>query len=127
MAIIDLNKAIKLNPEESFNFARRADCKKYLEDYSGAITDYNTYIEMKPNNSSAYYNRARCLSKMSNFKKAIVDFTKVLELNPQNSEAYYWRGVAKNNLGLPYCNDFRAACNLNYEYACEICKQAKCD
>lgn len=127
MALIDYNKAIKLDPSTFLNFALRGDCKRNLEDYVGAITDYNSYIELEPNDSKAYYFRARCLGGISKFEEAIVDYTKALELNPQNSEAYFWRGVAKNNFGLPYCSDFREACDLNYEYACEICKQAKCD
>ena len=32
---------------------------------------------------------------------------------------YYNRGIMKENAGLPYCSDWKKACDLGYDRSCE--------
>jgi len=45
-------------------------------------------------------------------------FTKAIELDPEYGDAYCNRGIAKEKAGLPYCSDYKKACELGYEDAC---------
>ncbi len=56
-AIMEYNRAIKLNPNLKGVFFARAISKNELEDYRGAISDYNKDIEITPQNPGAYFNR----------------------------------------------------------------------
>jgi len=50
------------------------------------------------------------------FMKA--DYNKAIELDPDDGYAYLNRGIAKENAGLPYCSDYKKACELGEERAC---------
>jgi tetratricopeptide (TPR) repeat protein len=94
-AIVDYNKAIELNSNDSKAYIDRGLVKNELEDFKGAILDYNKAIQLKPNESMAYSFRGIAKAIIKDFKGAILDFNKSIELNPNESLVYYVRGLAK--------------------------------
>jgi Flp pilus assembly protein TadD len=57
-ALIDLNKAIQLNPNESFAFNLRGMIHKRRGDLNNALADFSHCIEIDPNTGYHYTNRA---------------------------------------------------------------------
>ena len=54
-ALLDYDKSIEINPDNSYAYYNRANLKRiHLGDFYGAIFDYNKVIEIDPNNSKAY-------------------------------------------------------------------------
>jgi len=66
----------------------------------------------------AYLNRGFSKGNLEDYSGAIADFTKAIELDPEYGDAYCNRGIAKEKAGLPYCSDYKKACELGYEDAC---------
>lgn len=56
-ALLDFDKAIKLNPSFAEAYFKRGNIKNLLGDYEGAIQDYDKAIELNPNLAEAYNNR----------------------------------------------------------------------
>ena len=55
---------------------------------------------------------------LDDYAGAIIDFTIAIKSAPYFASAYNNRGVAKSKAGLPYCSDFKKACELGEERAC---------
>tara|TARA_R110001632_G_scaffold148797_4_gene266051 strand:- start:4307 stop:5587 length:1281 start_codon:yes stop_codon:yes gene_type:complete len=118
-AIADYTKAIEIDPDGALAYNNRGNVKADLEDYKGAIADYTKAIELDPEYAAAYYNRGNVKADLEDYKGAIADYTKAIEIDPDYVDAYYSnRGIAKENAGLPYCSDYKKACELGYEDAC---------
>ena len=96
-ALKDLEKAIELNPSDSFIFRFRAQVFNYLENYNGAIQDISKVIELdsKP---SDYVLRAKNYIKLNDYNKAILDYSKAIEFNPEEDSHYVGRASAKEEL-----------------------------
>ena len=58
-------------------------------------------------------------SNLKLYKAAITDFTKAVEIDPEYNSSYMYRGMANQNLGLPYCSDYKRGCDLKIEVCCE--------
>ena len=112
-ALKDLEKAIELNPSDSFIFRFRAKVFNYLENYNGAIQDISKVIELdsKP---SDYVLRAKNYIKLNDYNKAILDYSKAIELNPEEDSHYVGRASAKKEL-----KDYSGAI-IDYTKAIEI-------
>ena len=54
-AVIDLNKAIEINPVFTAAYLLRADIKLYYKDYKGAISDYETALDINPKTKDIFY------------------------------------------------------------------------
>ena len=57
-AIIDLNKAIEINPRYAEAYNDRGVAKRGLKDYDSAIADFDKAIEINPNYTKAIASRA---------------------------------------------------------------------
>ena len=90
-----------------------------LEKYYEAIAEYSKAIKLNPDDADAYYNRGIAYRKLGNYKDAIVDYSSAIKINPDDAYAYKNRGIAKKNSGLPYCSDYKRACDLGEEECCE--------
>ena len=66
-----------------------------------------------------YFNSGSAYYKLGNYKDAIVDYSMAIRINPDDAYAYKNRGIAKENAGLPYCSDYKKACDLGEEKCCE--------
>tara|TARA_B100000787_G_scaffold140509_1_gene109511 strand:- start:15 stop:2387 length:2373 start_codon:yes stop_codon:yes gene_type:complete len=96
-ALKDLEKAIELNPNDSFTFRFRAKVFNYLENYNAAIQDISKVIELD-SESSDYVLRGENYIKLNDYKKAIADFTKAIDMDPNLIVCYNKRGDAKYDL-----------------------------
>jgi tetratricopeptide (TPR) repeat protein/V8-like Glu-specific endopeptidase len=115
-ALVDVNRAIGLNPKLAAAYSRRGTIKDALNDTSAAMADYNKAIQLNPRLFVAYNNRGVLKSnKLNDFKGALADYNKALEYNPQFALGYRNRGVLKSSR----FNDFTGAL-ADYNKAIEL-------
>ena len=114
-AIKLLDKAIQLNPDDSFYFTHRGVAKDTLGKHDEAIDDYNYAIKLEPEDIRAYDARAHTKTHIGDLEGAIDDYSKIIQLDHNNGEAFNARG----NIHLKLKNyqaafeDFTEAINFN--------------
>ena len=91
-AITHLDKAIQLNPEDTFYFMSRGGVKDALGKHDDAIDDYNQAIKLDPENIHAYNARGSTKNHIGDYKGAKDDYSKSIKLDHNNGEAYKARG-----------------------------------
>ena len=82
-ALVDFNRAIKINPKKSAGYLGRANTLNIMGKYAQAIADYNIVIEITPKIANAYINRGSAYSHLGETEKAIADYEKGLALDPK--------------------------------------------
>lgn len=97
-ALLNLNKAIEIDPNYAQAYYVRGNLKENFEDHHGAMKDYNTAIEKNAKFQDAYFSRGNVKMKLQDYYGAIADFTTAINLNPNYIEAYLSRGKAKQFL-----------------------------
>ena len=119
LGINNYTKALRINPDYAIAYLFRGNAYHALGKYEDAISDYTMSIRIDPNYADAYYKRG--ISNYSNekYKDAIADYTKVIGINPEGINAYWGRGLAKEKAGMPFCYDYKKACDLGLENSCE--------
>ena len=90
-----------------------------LGNYNDAIADYSRAIRIDPDYAMVYSNRGTSYSELGKYEDAIADYTSAIRIDPDYARAYKSRGIAKENAGLPYCSDYKRACDLGDEDGCE--------
>ncbi|MBL7917969.1 MAG: tetratricopeptide repeat protein, partial [Bacteroidia bacterium] len=85
------------------------NCDNDQNDLQNAISFYNRAIELNKEEPDYYFKRAIALGKQQKFNECLNNLNFCIDLNPDYFEAYYWRGVAKVNLKLNPCDDFKTA------------------
>ena len=88
-AIIDFNKSIEINPNNSDVFYSRAQAKEAEGDVSGMFSDLDKSIELNPNNIEAYHIRGSKRFMAKKYELAIQDMKKCIELDPNQSDEYH--------------------------------------
>jgi tetratricopeptide (TPR) repeat protein len=103
----------------------RADCKRLLEDYRGALADLDKSIFLNNTNEESYFYRGIVKYNLKDYKGAILDFNKVIDLNSENGLAFYFRGICKlNNSNIESgCLDLSRAGELGNENAYKLIKE----
>jgi tetratricopeptide (TPR) repeat protein len=114
-ALVEINKAIELNPQDDKGYNDRAGIYAKLGDLEKAFADLDKAIELNPSSYPAYYNRGRFYLKKRNYKLAIDDFTKFAELDPENHKAYLYRASAYQLAGeyAKAIDDYNVTIRLN--------------
>lgn len=79
--IDSLNKTINNNENDTLSYYLRAEFKKELGDYVGAIKDYNQLIKFLPNCEYFYIIRGDNKRDIKDYKGAIKDYNKALNLD----------------------------------------------
>jgi len=92
-AIVELEKAIEMNPsyEEAYTNLGVAYAGKGM--YDEAISEYNKAIEIDPSDASAHCNLGAVYSHKGMHDEAIVELRKAIEINPSDAVAYTNLGV----------------------------------
>lgn len=85
-AIVVLDSILSADSEYAIGYFHRAKCKKYLDDYNGAIDDYNMAISVDPKSSYLYSARAYMYNKVGKADLAKKDYEKVVELEKNKSD-----------------------------------------
>ena len=103
-AIVDLNKAIKLQPKYAPAYNLRGLCKAGLKDFKAAILDYDKAIKLKLDYAAAYMNRGDSNAHLKRNKKAFEDYLEVTKIDSKNDTAFDYCGLQKIAMG-----DFKAS------------------
>jgi tetratricopeptide (TPR) repeat protein len=90
-AIVDYNKAIELNPDNSLAYNNRGAAKSNLGDKQGAIVDYDKAIELNPNYADAYYDRGLAYQKLRENQRALADFREAARLYQQQGNTTWYQ------------------------------------
>jgi len=94
-----------------------ATCKPPTKNSEGYQRCYT--LELEPSDAAAYNNRGNAYSDLGEYNSAIADYTTAIRLVPDYAKAYNNRRIAKENAGLPYCSDYKKACELGAKECCE--------
>lgn len=97
-ALINLNKALEIDPNYSSAYYLRANIKDAFDDRHGAMKDYNIAVEKNPKFADAFFARGNVKMKLQDYYGAIDDYTASIAVNPNYIEAYFNRGRAKQYL-----------------------------
>jgi tetratricopeptide (TPR) repeat protein len=117
-AIILLNSAINLNSTYSDAYHLRAECKKYCQDYNGAIFDYLQSIQYYPQDRiifdylSAIRGIAECRFELEDYSSAIRDLSAVISLSYSDSLSGTINELATNQSALTFDYDKRAEAKI---------------
>ncbi|MFC4672115.1 tetratricopeptide repeat protein [Dysgonomonas termitidis] len=95
LAILDYNKALKLNPDYSDAYYNRGIIYEELGEYDKALEDYNRAIKLNPSYIiDVYTNRGNTYLAKEAYDKAISDYGKILAIDSTNIKAYSNRAGA---------------------------------
>ena len=97
-ALLNLNKAIELDPNYASAYYFRGNIKAQFDDRHGAMKDYNTALEKNPKLTEAFFARGNVKMRLQDYYGAIDDYSAAIALNENFVEAYYNRGKAKQYL-----------------------------
>jgi tetratricopeptide (TPR) repeat protein len=97
-AILNLNKAIKVDPNYSPAYYLRGNIKDNFDDRHGAMKDYNIAVEKNPKFADAFFARGNVKMKLQDYYGAIADYSAAILINENYIEAYFNRGKAKQFL-----------------------------
>ncbi len=92
-AMDDFNKAIELDPKNTYAYNSRGNAYLDQKDYKDAIADYTQAIKLLPTYAYAYDNRGDAYDDEGDIADAIADYTKAIELDAEAS-FYNDRGIA---------------------------------
>lgn len=87
-----INEAIRLEPDNSLFYSKRAHTRFNLKDYQRAINDCNQALEIMSENSDAYYMRGRIYEAIEDYQAAIEDYSRSLRIDPQQHIVLMERG-----------------------------------
>lgn len=94
-AIRDFSKAIKLEPNNQYNYQDRGNAYLAKGDYLKAIEDFTKAITLeKMNCGTIYCQRGDARYHIQDFTGAIEDYTEAIKQEPDNAYAYSGRGRA---------------------------------
>jgi tetratricopeptide (TPR) repeat protein len=94
-AILEFDRAIKIDPKYAEAYVNRGVAKLGLGDKQGAIADYSRAIAIHPQDALIYYNRGVAKFELGDNPGAIADFDRAIAINPQDAETYSNRGAVK--------------------------------
>ena len=78
-AITNLNKAIRLNPQDAWAWQCRAIARENKNDFKGAIADFRAALRINPDYANAYVNCGRFFQfKLHDLRVAIADYTQAI-------------------------------------------------
>lgn len=97
-ALVNLNKAIEIDPNYASAYYLRGNIKDKFEDRHGSMKDYNLAIEKNPKFSDAFFARGNVKMKLQDYYGAVDDYTAAIAINENYVDAYFNRGKAKQFL-----------------------------
>ena len=125
-AIIDLNKAIDLNPGEADYYNLRGNFFEELFQFQKALQDFDKAISLNPKNPDFFLDRSLLYQELKNYQKSLSDLDEAIKLDKDNPVLYANRGFLKIyhfDKKIDGCEDLFKATNLgwyieNYESLC---------
>lgn len=98
-AIINLNKAIKIDPKFADAYNRRGVAYSGMKEHDLAIADFTKALELDTKFEMALLNRGVEYMLKEDYKSAIKDFTQGIEMNSNNFLFYSVRSKAYEEMG----------------------------
>ena len=93
-AILDLDTAIQLGPEDWKNFNVRGFCKLQLQQFEEAIPDLTKAIELNPKTGNPHQHRAECLYALGKYEQAVEDFEAGIAKEEKPDDRQYYLTAA---------------------------------
>lgn len=94
-ALLNYDKAVKLDSNNMAYYYNRACCYRLLEQYDEAVKDYTIVINSDSLDAVAYYERGICYNRTGSYQKALDDFNNAIKIKPSiNTDCYLCRAVA---------------------------------
>lgn len=90
-AIDDYNRALELNPSDSYALYNRGLLYLEGEQYQFAIEDFGQSLKLRPDNTEGYEQRAQAYAATGVLVEAIADITRVLHDRPRDESMLVWR------------------------------------
>jgi tetratricopeptide (TPR) repeat protein len=90
--LADLNRAIELNPGDTFALARRGAAYKAMGRNGDALADFNRAIELDSDYAQVIAFRGDIYREMERYGEALADFNRAIELDPGDAWAIASRG-----------------------------------
>jgi protein O-GlcNAc transferase len=87
-ALVDLERAVTLNPEEALFHRELAMAMFQAGNQAGAQKQLDEALSLDPKDAQSYYWRAKLLALQGAKRRAITDLNTSIELNPNYAEAY---------------------------------------
>ncbi len=97
-ALVDFDKSVELQPENSSNYYSRGMTYYRLGNYEAALTNFNEAVELQPENDAHYRWRGMAHYRLGNYEVALSDLDKAVELLPEGSYNYHWQGIVHHHL-----------------------------
>ena len=98
-AIVDLSKAIEIDPKNSTFYSARGNARNNLGLLDEAIADFTKAIELDGTRRVPYINRGVAKVDKGDLDGALADYSKVIMLDPKNATAYRNRGCVQQQKG----------------------------
>lgn len=98
-SLLYFDKAIEINPKDSYVWNNKGCSLLILSRYDEAIKACDKAIEINPQNAAAWYNKGLALKNLGKYEEAIKAYDRVTEIDPQNAAAWYNKALALKNLG----------------------------
>ena len=114
-ALVDFDKAIKLNPEVTEFYIHRVDILLKKDLYTDALSDFDKIISLEPKSNIWFLRRGLLKIKQSKYDEALADISKYITFEKNNSLAYRSRGIIYLNFGNfeKACSDLSISKDLN--------------
>ncbi|MBN3923560.1 tetratricopeptide repeat protein [Nostoc sp. NMS4] len=118
-AIVNYNKALKVNQSDVSLYYKRGLAHYQLGDYEAAIADYSQAIQMNLHDAKFYNKRGLALYQLGRLDEAINDYTQAIRINPNVAVAYKNRAEARSYVGdnQGAIEDYTQAIKINPHYA----------
>jgi tetratricopeptide (TPR) repeat protein len=83
-ALSDYNRAIEVQPFQSYIYAERGSIHLSLKQYEQALADFAKAVELRPDAAYLYKLRGLAHFRLQHYEQALADFAKALELRPDD-------------------------------------------
>jgi Flp pilus assembly protein TadD len=91
-AIIELEKVVELEPDNTDAYTNLALSYSSNGDYENAVTAWTEVIDANPDQAGPYYERGISYFNLKEYEQAMADLTQAVDLDPANADAYRVRG-----------------------------------
>lgn len=93
-ALVDLNEAIRLNPEglEDTAYSLRGNLRAQQGDFKGALSDLNEAVRLDPDDANNFKRRAEVRYEQKDYQGVIADLSEAIRLKPGDFDAIKARG-----------------------------------
>lgn len=128
LSLLDIDKAIVINPENANYYLFRANVFAKLNENKKAIEDLQNAEDKGIDKKEVYMKMALIYEKEGDYMMAINYYEKEIEFNPNSGIAYYLKALAFKQLNQSdnACNSLKKAVEFNFEMAKEEMKKMGC-